>query len=44
MLAKQAETSRSYLDAVERGQADPSVGWLIKVAAALGVKPSTLLE
>jgi len=44
MLAKQAGIARSYIDAVESGKSDPSVGVLVKIAAALGVKPGELLE
>jgi len=44
MLAKRAGIAQSYVRAVESGQSDPSVSTLLKIAAALGVKPGELLE
>jgi transcriptional regulator with XRE-family HTH domain len=44
MRAKQAGLSRSYLGALEAGKYDPTVSALVKIAAALGVKPGELLE
>jgi len=43
-LAKRAGIARSYLDDIESGKSDPSVGRLLKIAQALGVKPARLLE
>jgi transcriptional regulator with XRE-family HTH domain len=43
-LAKLAGVSRSHLMAIEAGRTDPSVGTLCKIAAALGVPVTELLE
>jgi transcriptional regulator with XRE-family HTH domain len=44
MLAKRAGIARSHLLAIESGKTDPSVGTLAKIAAALGVPMTELLE
>src|SRR5262245_16221830 len=43
-LGKLTGISRAHLGSIERGQADPTVGTLTKIAKALGVKPGALLE
>ena len=43
-LAERAGITREYVRRLEAGVQDPSVGVLQKVAKALGVKASTLLE
>ena len=43
-LAEQAGVSRSMLGQIERGEANPSVGILGKIAAALKVPAEVLLE
>ncbi|MGC3964140.1 MAG: helix-turn-helix transcriptional regulator [Rhodocyclaceae bacterium] len=42
-LAERADLNRSYLGEIERGVAMPSLATVIKLAAALGVTPSSLL-
>jgi transcriptional regulator with XRE-family HTH domain len=42
-LAHKAELNRSYLGEVERGRAVPSLGTMVKLAAALQTPLSTLL-
>jgi transcriptional regulator with XRE-family HTH domain len=43
-LAERASIQRSYLADLERGYRNPSVRTLVKVANALGVQVSFLLE
>jgi transcriptional regulator with XRE-family HTH domain len=43
-LAKRAGISQVYVRKLEEGRSDPTVGMLQKLAAALGVKASTLLD
>ncbi len=43
-LAEQAGVSRSMLGQIERGEANPSVGTLAKIASALKVPAEVLLE
>ena len=43
-LAEQAGVSRSMLGQIERGEANPSVGILGKIAATLKVPAEVLLE
>jgi XRE family transcriptional regulator, regulator of sulfur utilization len=42
-LAEVADLNRSYLGEIERGQVAPSLTTVEKLAAALGLPPSTLL-
>lgn len=42
-LAERAEISRSYLAQIERGGSTPTQEKIIKLAGALGVRPSQLL-
>ena len=43
-LAERAAMQRSYLADLERGSRNPSVRTLVKVANALGVPPSALVN
>lgn len=43
-LARQAETSQPYIARLERGQVDPQVGTVKKLARALGVSVAELVE
>ena len=43
-LAHAADIDRSYMGGIERGEHNPTIVNLIKVAAALGMKPSELLK
>jgi len=43
-LARQAETSQPYIARLERGQVDPQVGTVRKLARALGVSVAELVE
>jgi transcriptional regulator with XRE-family HTH domain len=43
-LAKKAGVSRDYLRTLEAGESDPTVGMLTKLARALGVPVTELLE
>lgn len=43
-LAKRAGVSHGYLARLEIGMHDPSLGTLMKLAKALGVKPSKLID
>ncbi|MBI3794184.1 MAG: helix-turn-helix transcriptional regulator [Nitrospinae bacterium] len=43
-LAEQAGIDRSYLGAIERGEHNPALLNIIKIAKALGVPPHRLLE
>ena len=43
-LAKAAGVSREYLRKLEAGGSDPTVGMLTRLAKALGVKVTELLE
>ena len=42
-LAEYADLNRSYVGEVERGIAMPSLATLVKLACALGLRPSALL-
>lgn len=43
-LARRAETSQSYIARLERGQVDPQVSTVRKIARALGVPVAALVE
>jgi transcriptional regulator with XRE-family HTH domain len=43
-LAKQASVSREYVRKLEAGESDPTVGMLQRLADALGVPVTELLE
>ena len=43
-LAKQAKISRVYVAKLEAGRSDPTVGMLQRLAKALGVPVTALLE
>jgi XRE family transcriptional regulator, regulator of sulfur utilization len=43
-LAKQAQISRVYVNKLEEGRSDPTVGMLQRLAKALGVPVTALLE
>jgi XRE family aerobic/anaerobic benzoate catabolism transcriptional regulator len=43
-LARKAKVSRDYLRTLEQGESDPTVGMLRKLAKALGVPVTALLE
>ncbi len=43
-LAYRAGLDRTYISSIERGKRNVSLKNIIKVADALGVKPSTILE
>jgi transcriptional regulator with XRE-family HTH domain len=43
-LAKQAKISRVYVNKLEEGRSDPTVGMLQRLAKALGVPVTALLE
>jgi transcriptional regulator with XRE-family HTH domain len=43
-LAKQAKVSREYVRKLEAGESDPTVGMLQRLADALGVPVTELLE
>jgi len=43
-LAGRADLNRSYLGEIERGSAMPSLATVVKLASALGVSPSALVE
>jgi transcriptional regulator with XRE-family HTH domain len=43
-LAERADISREYLRRLEAGRQDPTVGTLQRLAKALGVKVTKLLE
>ena len=43
-LAKEAQISRTYLSRLEAGGSDPTVGMLQRLARALGVPVTKLLE
>jgi transcriptional regulator with XRE-family HTH domain len=42
-LAKKARVTREYVNKLEAGRYDPTVGTLIRLAKALGVPPTELL-
>ena len=42
-LAHRARVHRTYLGGLERGERNPSIASLLKVAEALGIRVSTLL-
>lgn len=42
-LAKRAGVSREYVRKLEDGESDPTVGMLLRLATALGVKAAELL-
>ena len=44
VLAGRADINRSYLGEIERGAAVPSLVTIAKLARALNVRPSSLLE
>lgn len=43
-LAGRADLNRSYLGEIERGSAMPSLATVVKLASALGVSASALVE
>jgi transcriptional regulator with XRE-family HTH domain len=43
-LAHKAGMAIRYVAGVERGEENPSLGFLVKIADALGAEPATLLE
>jgi transcriptional regulator with XRE-family HTH domain len=43
-LAKKARISREYVNKLEAGRYDPTVGMLTRIAKALGVPVTELLE
>ena len=43
-LAKEADVSREYIRNLEAGESDPTVGMLQRLAKALGVPLSTMLD
>ena len=43
-LADESDLDRTLVGKVERGEGNPSFESLLKIAAALGVRPSTLFE
>ena len=43
-LAKEAAVSREYIRKLEAGESDPTVGMLQKLAKALGVPVTEILE
>jgi transcriptional regulator with XRE-family HTH domain len=43
-LAKKAKISRVYVNKLEEGRSDPTVGMLQRLAKALGVPVTALLE
>jgi transcriptional regulator with XRE-family HTH domain len=43
-LAKKARITREYVNKLEAGKYDPTVGVLKRLAKALGVPPAELLE
>jgi len=43
-LARRAETSQPYIARLERGQVDPQISTVRKLARALGVPVATLVE
>lgn len=44
VLAERSGIKRTYIGAVERGEVDPRLGTLGKIAAGLGVEPFKLLR
>ena len=44
LLALNAGLDRSYMGGIERGEHNVAIVNLVKIAAALGVRPSELLE
>ena len=44
LLAAKANLNRTYVGEIERGATSPSLITLLKLAEALGVKPSGLLD
>jgi transcriptional regulator with XRE-family HTH domain len=43
-LSKLSGVSKSHLDRIETGESDPTLNTLVKIAKALKVKPSTLID
>ena len=43
-LAHEAEMAMRYIAGVERGEENPSLRYLVKIAEALGCEPSDLLR
>ena len=43
-LAQEAGMAARYLAGVERGEENPSLRFLVKIAAALGTEPAMLLQ
>jgi transcriptional regulator with XRE-family HTH domain len=43
-LAEMSEVSKSHLDRIETGESDPTINTLVKIARALKVKPSALID
>lgn len=44
LLAHEAGVAMRYLAGIERGEENPSLSILVKLALALGVEPKALLE
>ena len=43
-LAHEAEIAMRYIAGVERGEENPSLRYLVKIAEALGIEPAELLR
>jgi transcriptional regulator with XRE-family HTH domain len=43
-LAEEAETRRALISDIERGEANPTLDSILKIAIALGVEPTELFE
>jgi transcriptional regulator with XRE-family HTH domain len=43
-LASKADIHRTYIGGIERGERNPTLATIHRLAAALGVQPSQLLE
>jgi transcriptional regulator with XRE-family HTH domain len=44
VLARKVDVSRGYLSRLEMGRHDPPLSRVLKLAMALGVKPSQLVD